>query len=251
MKYRQMKRQPRAKTMLPAIKELITLRALQDRDKDRTLLSHELREEIQEKFPREIAPTVATIIKRISESRNHAPDILDQPWHLGLLDQIQEMGVLNISADGIDAILKVQRWISDTNKKTMRKSDWFGDILGGIRLEGFSLLAFVFNTVTIRQAKWISALYKFTGDEIDYLWAVSFFYSERESFSRIAGIDFDTKEIDTSLSKGKKSFIKMCQEKIEEQKHFYEARYHKSLEKITEKEEIEGDDNERHDNKEE
>ena len=51
-----MKRQPRAKAMLPAIKKLIVMRSLEDRDKERTLLAHELIEEIQDKFPKEITP---------------------------------------------------------------------------------------------------------------------------------------------------------------------------------------------------
>ena len=66
MKYRQMKRQPRAKTMLPAIKELITIRAIGENEKDRNLLAHELIEEIKKKFPQELPPTSTTLIKKIS-----------------------------------------------------------------------------------------------------------------------------------------------------------------------------------------
>jgi hypothetical protein len=122
MAERKMKRQPRAKTMLPAIKELITTKALVDRGKDRILLAHEIREEIKDKFPQEIAPTIETIIKKISAARCHSADPLDDVWHLGTLDRYP------LLSEAIPYILKV--------KECMKKPN-----------------------ISIRQAIWVSRLY--------------------------------------------------------------------------------------------
>lgn len=162
MPYRQMKRQPRAKAMLPAIKELITIRALEDRDKDRTLLAHELREEIKKKFPQEITPTVNTIIKKISEARSQASDPLDDVWHLGTLDKHP------LPSEAMPYILKVQ----ELNP---------------------------YYKVSIRQAKWISHLHTVVKD-IKILSDISRYYTFYEKISTVAQTPFDTSKYDTLLT---------------------------------------------------
>ncbi|MFC1941711.1 hypothetical protein ACFLWU_00655 [Chloroflexota bacterium] len=162
MAYREMKRQPRAKAMLSEIKELITIRALEDRGKDRTLLAHELRDEIEAKFPQEIAPTADTIIKKISEARSHGSDPLDSAWHLGTL----EMNPLPSQA--VPYILKVQGVIPHFK-------------------------------VTIRQAKWISRLFSAV-KEIKMLSDISRYYTFYEKISAISQTPFDTSKYDTLLT---------------------------------------------------
>lgn len=204
MAYREMKRQPRAKAMLPAIKELITIRALEDREKDRTLLAHELREEIQKRFPQEIAPTAETLIKKISEARNHATDPLDGPWHLGILNKLDDYGMPYISADGIEAILKIQDWLSSIRGQA------FVDVLVKKKKKPkhkYAFFSILFGILSIRQAKWISALYRSTGNDLEYLWLVSFYYTYSEIISNISDTPFDTRLIDMYLTLGKAKFI--------------------------------------------
>lgn len=177
MIYRKMKRQSRAKAMLPAIKELITIRALEDMEKDRTLLAHELREEIKAKFPQEIAPVVDTIIKKISEARNHAVEPLDEAWHLGMSEKYP------LSAEAIPYILKVKE--ADPHYK-----------------------------VTIRQAIWINRLHVAVKD-IKLLSAISWYYTFYEKIYSISKIPFSTAKYDVFLTDNKKqkllveSFVKI------------------------------------------
>lgn len=206
MTYREMKRQPRAKAMLPAIRQLIVVRALEKRSKDRTLLAHELKKEIQDKYPHEIAPTADTIIKRVSEARSHASSPIDEPWHLGILNKLHEYGILDISADGVNAILKVQHWLQEASGETLvnlyvKKKD--------ITKLGLGAFAFMFSTLSIRQAKWISVLYTTTGTEPKYLWFVSFYYAYHEIISNISNTSFDTRNIDAWLCRGKATFLNM------------------------------------------
>lgn len=202
-----MKRQPRAKAMLPAIKEHITIRALEN-DKDRTVFAHEIREEIKKKFPQQLPPTVTTIIKKISEARSHATNPLDEPWHLGILNKLDDYGIPHISADGIDAILKVQDYFMST------RGEAFWDIFKKNRMpkSRFGVLSLKLGKVSIRQAKWIAALYRITGDDPEYLWIVSFHYSFIEIISSISDTPFNTWLFDIYLAQGKKQFIKFLSE---------------------------------------
>lgn len=100
---KQLKRQKRAKEMLPGIKDLITLRALQDTGKDRNTLAEQLLVEIKSKFPKEIPPVIETIIKKISEARNPEKDPLGEQWHLGAMSKYP------ISSETIPFILKIRK----------------------------------------------------------------------------------------------------------------------------------------------
>ena len=110
-----------------------------------------------------------TLIKRISKARKHATDPLDEPWHLGILHQLDKYGISQFSSDAIDAILKVQNWLMDASTKARidvqyKKKD--------IEKLGPSLFAYLFSTLSIRQAKCIAALHRTVGKDIKYLWLV-------------------------------------------------------------------------------
>lgn len=187
--------------MLPAIKELIVTRALGDEDKDRNLLAHELREEIEKKFPQQIPPTKTTIVKKISEARNHATDPLDKHWHLGLLDKIQNYGISYISADEVNAIIRVQHWLYDTAQ----------DSIGAfLKNEGksFKELTVPLSTLSIRQAKWISVLHRKIGKDPEHLWLASLYYAYREIITSISDTPFDTWQIDVLLLRDEKKRFK-------------------------------------------
>ena len=226
MAYRPMKRQPRAKAMLPAIKELITIRALENKDNDRNLLAHELIEEIKQKFPHEITPTVETLIKKISEARNHAPDPLNEPWHLGILDKLNDYGLSQFSADAIDAILKVQRWLMATN---IRARDEVNKKRKKPEKLGFGIFPYLFGTLSIRQAKWIAALYRTTGKDPQYLWLVSFHYTYREIISNISSTTFNTRNIDITLAHGKKLFLEVLGDELKYAENIFGENYNIAL----------------------
>ena len=199
--FAEMKRQPRAKAMLPAIKELIVIRSVANKEKDRNLLAHELREEIKRKFPQELPPTKTTLVKKISEARNHSKNPLDTHWHLGLLNKLSDYGISHFSADDIAAILNVQHWLYDEAQDAIERI---------FKKRDDSKKAYLsLNTISIRQAKWIAALHRKIGDDSDYLWMASVYYTYREILSEIIGTPFDTWQIDLLLLKGnKKEFIK-------------------------------------------
>ncbi|AAW39344.1 hypothetical protein [Dehalococcoides mccartyi] len=176
MAYSEMKRQPRAKVMLPAIRELIVIRALENRDKDRTLLAQELREEIENKFPKEIPPTEETLIKRISEARTKANDPRDDSWHLGTVDKYP------VSVPAIPFILQVQA----SNPTTK---------------------------ISIRRAHWIDVLHTSVKD-IALLSDISHHYTFYEKISELAQTAFNTARFDALLvSQDKqKSLLKLFME---------------------------------------
>ena len=219
-----MKRQPRAKSMLPAIKELIVMRALGDEDKDRNLLARELREEIKEKFPQQLPPTVTTLIKKISESRNHATDPFDRAWHLGILNKLHDYGMSYISADEIDAILRVQDWLFKTagqalNEKLFKKK----------KVKGIRGITTLFHTVSIRQAKWISALHRNIGNDTEYLWLASLYYAYREIISSISDTPFDTWQIDMWLHLGKTGFLNKFRFHMQNEQKVFGEDFEKAL----------------------
>lgn len=89
--------------MVPGIKDLITLRALQDAGKDRNTLAEELLIEIKSKFPKEIPPVIETIVKKVSEARNPEKDPLGDQWHLGAMSKHP------VPSETIPFILKIQK----------------------------------------------------------------------------------------------------------------------------------------------
>ncbi len=224
MTYRQMKRQPRAKAMLPAIKELISIRAIGDNEKDRNLLAEELREEIKKKFPQELPPTVATLTKKISEARNHALNPLDKHWHLGILDKIQDYGISYISSDDIEAIFKVQQWLYRTGQDSI--DDFLEEKFDK---KGLRLLTVPFSALSIRQAKWIAALHRIIGNDIEYLWLASLYYSYLEIISNISDTPFDTWQTDLLvLQMQKKQFIKHLLEHMRADQNYYGDDFNKA-----------------------
>lgn len=156
-----MKRQPRAKTMLPDIKQLIVTRALEDRDRDRRQLAYDLRAVIKQQFPQEIAPTVTTLMKRISEARSQLPDPLDDPWHMGTLVRYP------VSPESIPHILKLQQQHR-------------------------------YQKISIRQAKWIDYLHRLVKDAT-MLFNISLNYAFFEKIAAISKTQFNTKEYDNLL----------------------------------------------------
>lgn len=210
MTYRQMKRQPRAKAMLKAIKELITIRALEDRGKDRTLLAHELRDEIKAKFPQEIAPTTETIIKKISGARSHhETSPLDKPWSLAVLNRLHELHIFDVNADAIEYIQKVQYYVDNDFRK-----QWVGNIKNNMKrgikdhpeidqsLITDELIAKVqgqYPVLTIRQAKWVARLYRLQSDNINHLYFTALLYSNYEIVSEISCTPFNTAILDQAI----------------------------------------------------
>jgi len=207
MKYREMKRQPRAKAMLPAIKELITIRSLENRDKDRTLLSYELIEEIQDKFTREIPPTHATLIKKISEARSrHETSPLDKPWSLAVLNRLHELEIFDVNADAIEYIQKVQYYVDNDFRE-----DWSRRLKENMKkghpeieqsLITDELIAKAqgeYPVLTIRQAKWVARLYRLQSDNIHRLYFTAVLYSNYEIVSEISCTPFNTAILDQAI----------------------------------------------------
>lgn len=171
MKGEILKRQKRAKIMLPAIKQMIAIEASTS-EKNREELAEELLEKIKSKYPKEIPPVTDTIVKLISKYRNRRRASLDRPWNLGELDNLAQLNTFSIDAEAIDYILEVQNYSAS----------------GGPPLQ-----------VSIRQAKWISRLYRIIKKNIKLLWFVSFLYTNYEVICEMADIPFNTRKLDAAL----------------------------------------------------
>jgi hypothetical protein len=163
-----LKRKPRAKVMLEGIRRLITLRATSSNEK-REKLAQEILAEIEERYPKETPPTEETIIKMISRARNHKPSPLDKPWHLGVLNDLQSLGIPDISAEAVKRIQEIQFFVSSNNLIPL----------------------------TIRQAKWISKLHRLITDNTIYNY--SHLYSSYELVCSVSDTPFDTTKIDVLI----------------------------------------------------
>jgi hypothetical protein len=228
----------RAKAMLPQIREFIT-RAAVSTDMKREALADELLIGIKKDFPKEIPPKIETIIKLISKARNPAKDPINEPWHLGILNKIHDYGIPYISADGIDAIMRVQHWLSNTWGRSwvdvhVKKKN--------ITKLGYGTFALLFNTLSIRQAKWIATLYQTTGNDPQYLWLVSFYYSYHEIISNISNTPFDTRTIDYHLCHGKPSFLNMLKANMPYELNIFGQNLEKALNILMETGRIKGED---------
>ena len=198
-----MKRKPREKTMLPGVKILIAKRTLaNDYDKDRNLLAHDIQDEIVKRFPQIIPPTISTIIGKISEARKQGVNPIDRPWHLGIINSLDDYEMPYIPADSVEAILCVQNWLHKTAEKALLDKYFKKKKLSTTR--GMTT---IFHAVSIRQAKWISVLHRFTGDDPEFLWLASLHYAYSEIISSISDVPFDTSHIDSWLHRGKKGFM--------------------------------------------
>jgi hypothetical protein len=182
MQDRILKRQPRSKSMSPAIKQLIAISATSN-DKNREELAQELLTDIKNKYPKEIPPVIDTIVKLISKYRNHGRAPLDRPWNLGELDNLTVLNSYNINAEAIDYILKVQQYAYNER----------------IPLQ-----------ISVRQAKWISRLYRIIIKKIPFLWFVSYIYTNYEVICEIADVPFNTRKLDACLH-DPKGFIKVAE----------------------------------------
>ena len=193
--------------MLKAIKELITIRALEDRGKDRTLLAHELRDEIKAKFPQEIAPTTETIIKKISGARSHhETSPLDKPWSLAVLNRPHELHIFDVNADAIEYIQKVQYYVDNDFRE-----DWSRRLKERLKkghpeidqsLITDELIAKAqgqYPVLTIRQAKWVARLYRLQSDNIHRLYFTALLYSNYEIVSEISCTPFNTAILDQAI----------------------------------------------------
>lgn len=190
------KTKKRAKVMLPAIRELITKTALAS-EKPREALTDELIIEISDKYPHEVPPKRETVLKKISAARqSFQEDPLEKHWHLGTLDDHP------IPAEVIPIIFQLQKYRDTKTSRT-----WF---IGA-------------NSLTIRDAIWISRLYVWFKDDIKALNTAVTIYSNQDALSKYNGKHFNSYEIDQSLS-GRNEHIK----KLSEQN----ARYNKRIENL-------------------
>jgi hypothetical protein len=156
----------RAKVMLPAIKELITVRALSEPSKSREKLADEIIQQVINDYPAEVPPAWETVIKLISKARNHEPSPLDKPWHLGTLKDYPLP---------LEALPYVLGALESQNQLARHRE------------------------LTIRQAFWISRLYNLA-ELKDYLWELAWHYAFHERISEISRTAFDTSEYDRMLS---------------------------------------------------
>lgn len=202
-----MKRQPRAKAMLPAIKEFITRRALQDKGKDRTLLAHELKEEIQARFPKEIPPTISTLLGRVSEARSlDETSPLDGPWSLAVLNRLHDLDIFDfdVDAEAIAHILNVQHYVDNEFRegwrrrlrRTMEKGH--PDIDQSRIPELIERAQDEYPVLTIRQAKWVARLHRLQSDR-HRLYYAALLYSNYEIVSEISGTPFNTDVLDQAI----------------------------------------------------
>lgn len=181
----------RAKSMIPAIRELITSLALRE-DTDRNSLAEKLLKDIKRLFPKETPPTFETVIKKISAARNHEALPEDKPFNLGVLS------VLDISPDAIPTILRLQEWIE--NK---RFPEYMPKYL-----------------MTVREVLWIARLFRlidtFDNESMQYLFNVASYYANKELVSLISHSSFDTSEFDKAMRQGRSEVQKFLQKEIED-----------------------------------
>jgi hypothetical protein len=209
---KRLKRQQRAKAILPEIRNMITMAATSSNE-NRETLARNLIDEIKQKYPREIPPVEETVIKLISKARNHEPSPLDKPWSLAVLNHLHELNIFDVNAVAVEYILKVQKFV-DTyladmfNKKNTEKSlkDVFKDhpnidksiITEEWKAKYMARLPFL----SVRQAKWVSRLYRLytktigNNKNIGRLYFTALIYSNYEIISEISGTEFDTTHLD-------------------------------------------------------
>ncbi len=225
----------RAKATLPAIKELITKRAIGEPQKNREDLADEIIEEIKEEYPKEVPPAWETVIKLISAARNHERYPIDNPWYIHTLKDYP------ISAEAIGHIIEVQKVQPEysglpviengfTRQPLLdgRKDEKILIVENGKQYIGLPLKnkevpqpneRIIFDPkgrryraigvsikmpVSIRQALWISKLYAISSLRKPVtLTDASLVYSLAEILSDIAKTDFNSSELDAILRQDK------------------------------------------------
>lgn len=155
----------------PQIKRYIVVEALKDKHIPRKILAEELKEKIDNSGMGR-SPSPETLEKLISKARNHELHSEDKPWTLVRSSEI--------TADAIPVVLRL--WKQQLNL--------FGPQL----------------PFTIRQAKWITRLYKVITDDL-LLITWSNLYAIQESASDLLGVDLDSEVFDAALVMGPWEFL--------------------------------------------
>jgi hypothetical protein len=150
------------------IRKLINSFAIKVPNKPRAELAAELQELIENKGLK--PPQEETLMRMISAARNKQLSPKDSIWHLGTLREHP------ISKEAIPAILEVQRFIEESR---------FPQYLPPL---------------TVRQAYWISCLYKVVKDT-PYLYWTAEHYALYEKICEITEIDFESSLLDKELLK--------------------------------------------------
>lgn len=174
----------KAQKMTPAIRRLIVSEAVRQQATSRTDLAAQLQAGIQARYGELAVPTLETLVKMISDARNHASP-LDRPWHMGLLPDHPA-----ITADAVRFILAVQDWYdhhTPRNQLLHNGSEW----------------------LSVRQALWIARLYRLVKGESETdvleLQRLSRVYAEYELMHELSSAkgEFDTTEIDAAVREGR------------------------------------------------
>jgi len=146
----------------PHIKQLIYAQALQYKNIPRFALAVDLKKLIEEMG--EVSPTEETMMKLISESRNHPVSDLDSPWSLGCLAKY------DIPPEALPIVI----WIYE---KRLREEE---------------------QHFTIREVLWIARLHKVIDDPI-FLERFASAYALRDKIDWILGNSVYTRGLDIRL----------------------------------------------------
>jgi hypothetical protein len=128
------KRGIRAKVMLPAIQQLIAIRAgiypyTTENGHiitDRYVIAEKLINEIKEHFPSQVPPSVETIVHKVSAFRHQNLSELDEPWDTSMLSSEP------LSSEVIPWLMGMQYYRKCYGSKplTVREAKWFGRLFG-------------------------------------------------------------------------------------------------------------------------
>jgi hypothetical protein len=127
----------------------------------------------------------------------------EEQWHLGIKMETP------LSADAIRYIMDVKYWLAHKAGKAEIA------MIDNKKSEVISYLGWHFPTISIRQAKWISILYRLKNlekviksEDIGFLWMISFFYAYYELQCKIFDMPFDTLWIDNAICFEGKDYFK-------------------------------------------
>lgn len=145
----------------PHVKKLIYAKARQNKEIPRAALAVELRNLIEEMG--EVPLAEETIIKLISQARNHPEHPFDELWSLGSLVEYP------IPSEAMPAVMSAY-------KKALAEN----------------------GELTIREAQWIARFYKII-DPPDLVWDWAWAYATEEWLSNITNTPFDTTKLDLEM----------------------------------------------------
>lgn len=147
----------------PYVKKLIYAKARQNKEIPRLALAVELRNLIEEMG--EVPLAEETVIKLISQARNHPQHPFDELWSLGSLVEYP------IPAEAMPAVMSAY-------KKTLAGN----------------------GELTIREAQWIARLHRIV-DPLDLVWDWAWAYATEEWLSEITKQPFDTTKLDLEMAR--------------------------------------------------